>query len=333
MKNILIIPGDGPEREFITRAGNLLTRFIPPQYIRHAEFGRASWELTNEVYPAETEDAVMETDIILCGRADVKDLGKKNPVDTIIAYSNLYARITQFSPLIKSHKIANLSVATPILSSTHQVHEVDTYYGTESTFTTSSDDMSRITEKCIELCRGRDATTAICVSSREFFPKGAKVSESAFKSVIPSDFTAHCMTSTEAAEYLFQKQIGNGGHIIIGDVPATAAVRGIAYGLTGGAGLMPETLVGDNLSVHCPSLDTTPDRMRNPTSVYLALANILIDIGRKTEGKRIRDSLREVYAQKMLSRDYKGRNNVEVMNEIEAKLFPGCHMDTDCNTD
>lgn len=322
MSRILLIPGDGPEREFVLRAGDLISRLVPSLTVETAEFGRASWELTNEVLPLETEDSVMSAETIFCGRADVGGLGKKDPLETIVMYNDLFARMTQVVSLFKSQKYTNMSVTSPILSATRQIREVDSLYGADSILTSSTDDTVRLMKRCTETARARGITNVVCATCGEYFPKSARIWDDAFRETVPDDVSCEILPSGTVAERIVSKP--GGSTLIIGEVPAIAPIRGVACGLIGAAGLMPDTLMGDGLSVYCPALDASEQRRNNPTSVYLSAANLLIDNGFTIKGSRLVEAVREMYAQKIVDRDMSGKRTAAgFMDGVESLLFPG----------
>ena len=143
-KKILLLPGDEPGSQMMDIAMSVMDLLFPGLEFLRADIGRTAWEHTNEVLPPDTEDAIAESDVILCGPVDVSKLGLKDPVETIILYNNLYIQATEFIRLnyISSREL-DACIMTPVQMVTRQINELESLDGVESTYSTLAEDTER----------------------------------------------------------------------------------------------------------------------------------------------------------------------------------------------
>jgi len=311
-KPILMIPGDGENGPaFIEKAAELMGLLVPDIQFTRADFGRTSWEYTNEVLPPETEDAIAEADHVLCGQADVKDLQKNDPVDTIIRYNNLFLRAVEYIPLGRlCPKGIDACIVSSVQRVTRQCNELDSLDGIESTIDTVSEDESRFYTACADLARTRGRTSMTLAVNRDVFPHASKMSDNIYEeSLKGTGYTKRVLTLTEAASNLAQNPTEAG--MIVGDPIVASALRGEAAGLSGGMGIMPETLIGEGLRMYIPPMHMPAERADNPTSVYLAASNLLLDLGYIDACMNLRAAIQEAYRNRIITRDVGGKKTHE----------------------
>jgi len=306
-KPILMIPGDGIGATFVEKAAELMTLLVPDLQFVRADFGRTSWEYTNEVLPPETEDSIADADHVLCGTAEMEGLQKNDPVDTIVRYNNLFLRAVEYVPLGRlCPKGIDACIVSPVQRVTRQCNEMDSLDGIESTIETVSDDETRFYTACAALVRTRGRSSVTLAVNREVFPHASKMSTHIFGECIKgTGLNRTIMSLTEAAAALAQNPTEMG--MVVGDPIVGSALRGEAAGISGGTGLMPETLVGEGLSIYTPPLHAVTDRRDNPTSTYLAASNLLLDIGYIEACMNLRAAIQEAYRAKAITRDVGGK--------------------------
>lgn len=302
-KKVLLLPGDDPGTEMMDIAMSVMDLLVPDLEFLHADIGRTAWEYTNEVLPPDTEDAIAEADVILCGPVDVRDLGKKDPVDTIILYNNLYMQATEFIRLkyISSREL-DTCIVTPVESVTRQISELESLDGVDATYSTVAEDTQRFFRKCIDLARIRGKSEMTHVSPSDIMPHSARFSESVFRecmsdcSIIP-----HTMNYSEAAEALANKPISLG--MMVGGGIVGNGLRGIAYGLSNCRGLTGDAYIGDNLSLYTIGRDIPANRRNNPTATLHSVACLLSDLGYVLEGKTLVAGIKDLYAERTTTMD------------------------------
>lgn len=294
-RTVLVLPGDGPGATFVRKATELMSLLAPDLEILEAQFGRTTWEYTNEVLPPETEDAIAEVSTIFCGTCDVASIGKKDPVRTIINYNNLSVRAVEYVglPRVCPGGI-DACVVSPVHAVTRQFKEMDTLDGVDSTYFTVADDAELFYRHCIELAKRRGRDRIRHVASPEIFPHAARMSRSVFHDVMAEfDLEFESIDTTTGLETLASRPMDAG--MLIGGPVAALSLRGAACGISGGIGLMADTFIGDDLALYMPCIDCPEPRRNNPTSTFLAASNILLDLGYREECKAIRDAVWRAY--------------------------------------
>ena len=302
-KKVLLLPGDEPGPEMMDIAMSVMDLLVPGLEFLHADIGRSAWEYTNEVLPADTEDAIAESDVILCGPVDVSDLGKKDPVDTIILYNNLYMQATEFIRLnyISSREL-DTCIVTPVQKVTRQINELESLDGVESTYSTIAEDTERFFHRCISLAKTRGKSDLTHVSPSDIMPHSARFSESVFDECISgSGIVPHTVTYSEAAEALANKPIDAG--MMAGGGIVGAGLRGIAYGLSNCRGLIGDAYIGDKLSLYTVGSNIPENRRNNPTATLHAAACLLTDMGYIIEGKTLIAGIKEMYHERKTTLD------------------------------
>ena len=294
-KTILTLPGDGPGASFVRRAAELMGLLVPDLEILEAQYGRTSWEYTNEVLPPETEDAIADVDCVLCGPCDVSSIGKRDPVRTIITYNNLTVRAVEYIGLPRLCPGGlDACVVSPVHSVTRQFKEMDSLDGVDSTYFTVADDAGDFFRHCVDLARRRGRTRIRHVATSEIFPHASKMSRSVFKEVMRDyDVEYDDVNLTTAMEILTTKPVDAG--MFVGGPVACLPIRGAACGISGGEGLMADTFIGNDLALYMPCIENPEAHRNNPTATILAASNLLLDLGYRDECRILRDAVRRAY--------------------------------------
>ena len=302
-KNVLFLPGDEPGPEIMNIVESVLGLMVPELTFSHADYGRAAWEYTNEVLPPDTEDAIAEADVVFCSPSDVSNIGKKDPLDTIILYNNLYLRATEFTKLsyICSREV-NACVVAPVAEVIRQINELESLDGVDSTYSTVAEDTERFFRMGFRLARMREKNRITHVVPSEIMPHSSRFSEYLFKETAKSyGLPSSVMTCSEAAELLASKPAEAG--LMIGGNIVSTALRGEAFGISNSRGLTGDLYMGNNLSVYSIGRDIPEHRRNNPTAALLSAANMLMDTGYVFEGKTLVAGIKELYHDKMTTTD------------------------------
>lgn len=140
---VLILPGDGPSRDNTEYARDTISLLVPDAEFETAEYGRSAWDLTNDILPADTEDAISDSDTVLAGRTDVASLGRKDPLFQIIRRNSLNVRVVSFCGLWSTKPI-DMCLISPHLNDLGRFSELDSLDGVEAHRYTSGEDMKHL---------------------------------------------------------------------------------------------------------------------------------------------------------------------------------------------
>ena len=305
-KNVLFLPGDEPGPEIMNIVESVLGLLVPELTFTHADYGRAAWEYTNEVLPPDTEDAIAEADVVICGPADVTGIGKKDPLETIILYNNLYLQATEFTKLswISSREIS-ACIVSPVPEVTRQINELESLDGVDSTYSTVAEDTERFFRMSIRLARMRERYQITHVVPSEIMPHSSRFTEYLFKETLKNyNVNAAVMDCTEATELLASKPAEAG--MMVGGNLVADALRGEAYGISNGRGLTGDLFIGNNLSVYSIGRNIPDHRRNNPTAALLSAAYMLMDTGNVVEGKTLVAGIKELYHDRLTTSDVSG---------------------------
>lgn len=302
MQKVLVLKGDGIGPSVIESAVRVLSEVSSELEFVEGEIGFTAYERSGQYLPYETLDLAAECETILCGPVRFNaERGTKDPIATLKSQLDLYAMVKHFETL--SDELGVPGINATLWTSNNRVgqdvietRDVD---GITLTKYVRSSSYSRMMAKAVsdhELSVGGNVT---CVTRSDLFPEATEMFKESFESLFAGrGWHTDIMDIQRWASMVVRKPT-QFNTVICADLYGHVAA-GILAGLTGGNHLSPNAFAGDSNTLlepgHVYTSPEIPPDHANPTSMMIAGAMALFNMGMSQEGRRIMDALKGCYA-------------------------------------
>lgn len=303
MQKVLVLEGDGIGPSIVDAAVRVLSDVTGELEFINGDIGFSAYEKCGQYLPAETLDLAAECEIILCGPVLFKaERGTKDPVATLKSQLDIYAMVKHFETL--SDELGVPGIRSTLWTSWSKVGqdiiETRDIDGITLTKYVRSSSYSRMMAKALsDHEHGPSRGKVTCVTRSDLFPEATEMFVDSFQSLFGAgDWPTEIMDIQRWVSMAIKKPT-QFDTVICADLYGHVAA-GVMAGLTGGNHLSPNAFIGDSTALFepghvYPSSDIPGDHA-NPTSMMIAGAMALFNIGMSGDARRIMDALKQAYA-------------------------------------
>ena len=324
-QKVLITYGDGYGPAVIRAAETVLRTVSPGTEIIHGKIGADAYENTGYALPAETMEAVAECDAMISGPVVMDGIAERNPISTIKKQMELYMEYGEFYSLCDyiGTKGIDTILLSPTIESSLNVFETESLDGVASEYYTSTDNISKIFAKSVQIAEKKRRTEICMVSDNVLYPSREKLIRSTFhKFYADTEFEVRDI-STKIAMFDLAHDPSS-MNTIISDIHSATCMWGEVTGLVGGSGLMPKAFIGDRKALYMPSEVYPHDavgRELNPTSAILSVGVMMLNFGNETAYNLVLGAIRDMYRMGRTTPDVGGKLNAEKFAEGVSSLI------------
>lgn len=298
-QKVLLLPGDGIGPSAIQAAGEVLSTVTDSIELVEGSIGRSAYEKTGQYLPHETLDLLDECKILLSGPA-IQPENSTNPLTTLKVQLDLFARSRHFMTLAPDLGPEGLNVIlwgsnNNISAEITEVQDVD---GIDLSKHVKSTAYSRMMEVALANVRARGFERISCLVRSDFYPVSSAMFKETFEYLFTNQlFQTRVMNVKDWAARV-SKDPTHDQCIICIDL-YSHVVAGFLGGLAGYDHLYPTCYIGDKYRLYQPrhksTIDNVDETHINPTSFILSTANILWNVGMKTESLKVSNAVRSTY--------------------------------------
>jgi len=299
-EKILLLPGDGIGPRVMSPIEEILPMLTDSVEIVRGEIGRTAYEATGQYLPHETLDLLDECKVIFAGPISVP-AEVSNPLTTLMAQLNLYARYRLFKTL--SPDLGEEGLEIELWSSNNivseEITEVPDMDGVTLSKYVKNDAYSMMMTQAISSVEQRRLSRIACLTREDFFPVSSGMFAETFDTLFQPDIYETRTLNVKDWIASSMKNRPEEQCILCVDL-YSQIVASVLAGLTGFDHMTPSCLMSDEYRMYYPfrkaELSDIEPGYENPTSAVMSLVMHLRHLGLEDEANLLLKALGTVYA-------------------------------------
>lgn len=323
-KKIVAISGDGVGPEIISSAVNAIEALTNDMEVINADAGYDCYQRTGEVLPIETVEAILDCDSVIMGPIELPaDFSARDPTDDLKKKMGLYTNVRFIKKIVPDVGMVDIN-AMFFREENHgndffEARDMDGASITRKIQYSSCKRMMQLARRLAE----SQKKDLMCVHNVNNFKIADKVFLNTFYEVMEGSKSKYSDENIEGASSSIIMEPGKFEYVVSLN-PYSDILSSEAAALAGGAHLMPEATLGDDVGLFRP-MHGPLERLKglnqvNPTAMLLATGEMLRFLGYKNEGEKLKEATRSAYKRGFRTPDVGGTTGTYDFTEQVVKI-------------